>query len=340
MDHPQSEWPAMMDTQIWPAERLNLAAEQLVAGELVAFPTETVYGLGADATNPLAVAKIFEAKQRPSFDPLIVHVADVESVQDVAAEFSPLAQKLADAFWPGPITLVLPKRNIIPDLVTSGLPGVGVRVPQHELARALIRSTNRPLAAPSANPFGGISPTTAQHVVDGLGGRIKAVLDGGPCSVGLESSVISLMNDEPKILRLGGLAREEIEAVVGPIEVAKPNAELDDAAQPAPGMLSRHYAPGTPLRIVQTVTAEAATVAARVGLLTWGDSDPAFEAQFTQVVQLCADANLRTCASRFFAGLRGLDAHGLDVIIARRFPEKGLGLALNDRLQRAASVDG
>ena len=304
-------------------------------GLLVAFPTETVYGLGADAKNSASVAGIFESKQRPAFDPLIVHVPDVTSAADLVTDFPAFAEKLAAAFWPGPLTMVLPKRSVIPDLVTAGLPGVGIRVPNHDVALELLREAGRPIAAPSANPFGGISPTTAQHVKDGLAGRVDGILDGGPCGVGLESTVISLMTNQPTILRPGGLPIEDIEAVIGPVQRARSDPSRDDAAQPAPGMLSRHYAPHTRLQVFAASGTPAALEGQRCGLLTWGES--AETSGFDVIEVLCDSDDLKICAANFFTALRSLDAASLDVIIARSFPNKGLGVALNDRLRRAAT---
>lgn len=311
------------------------AAALLKAGRLVAFPTETVYGLGADATNPRAVAGIFEAKQRPAFDPLIVHIAALSQLDSVVTSCPPLARRLAEAFWPGPLTLVLPRRHCIPDLVTSGLPGVGVRIPAHPLALEMLRLTDRPVAAPSANPFGRISPTTAQHVLDGLRDRIDCVLDGGPCQVGVESTVVSCMDAQPVLLRPGGCPREAIEAVVGPLLIARPDPAAEDAAQPAPGMLSRHYAPGTRLLLVDHAETARPIPGQRCGLLTEGSRR--WSPGFARIQLLAESGDLRTCAANFFAGLRSLDAAELDVIIAHRFPEHDLGLALNDRLLRAAT---
>lgn len=322
----------MPETQV--GRDVEYAAHLLRAGRLVAIPTETVYGLAADAWNPAAVAAVFEAKQRPSFDPLIVHVPDRTAVSDVVEQFPPLAERLMAAFWPGPLTLVLPRRSCIPDLVTSGLPGVGVRVPAHPLTQQLLRAAGRPLAAPSANPFGGISPTTPQHVLDGLAGRVDYVLDGGSCAVGVESTVLSLMQQRPQLLRPGGISLEDLERIAGPIELSQPAGSEEPAPQLAPGMLSRHYAPGTPLQLL-AADAEARPIPGlRCGLLTWGPSPeiPGFE----RIYRLGMGEDLKICASNFFAGLRDLDSAGLDVIIGRLFPEHGLGRALNDRLQRGA----
>lgn len=315
-------------------ERIATAAEMLRNGGLVAFPTETVYGLGADATNPDSVARIFEAKGRPAFDPLIVHVADSDAAAHQVVEFSDVARRLANAFWPGPLTLVMPKLPHIPDLVTAGLPGVGIRVPGHPMALELIRQAGCPVAAPSANRFGQISPTTAQHVLAGLSGRIDAVLDGGSCAVGIESTVLSLMTSQPVILRPGGIPQEDIEAVIGPIHRATVNPALDNAAQPAPGMLSRHYAPRTTMMTIDEGTTAVPRPDQRCGLLTYGPLPDA--AGFARVEQLAESGCLRACATNLFAALRSLDAQNLDVIIARRFPARGLGIALNDRLRRAA----
>ena len=329
----------------------SIAAGVLKSGQLIAFATETVYGLGADATNSEAVARVFEAKKRPAFDPLIVHVADATAAQQVAASWPPVAAKLAAAFWPGPLTMVLPKRDHISDLVTSGLPGVGIRVPKHPLAQSLLKYFAGPVVAPSANLFGSISPTTAEHVRHGLSGRIAAVLDGGACEVGVESTVVSLMDKRPIILRPGGLVKEDIEQITGPIEIATANSHLDDAAQPAPGMLSRHYAPKTRLLLIDTDADAIPENNGRWGLLTHGpDSPPEQTAgdqndsatvseniRFQEVQSLGSTKDLPTCAANFFAGLRSLDAANLDAIIARKFPATGLGIALNDRLKRAAA---
>ncbi len=311
-----------------------LAAEMLRAGKLVAFPTETVYGLGADARNPESVARIFESKQRPTFDPLIVHLASAEAARQLVVYFPANAERLADAFWPGPLTLVLPKCPEIPDLVTAGLPGVGIRVPGHPIAQELLKAADCPVAAPSANPFSGISPTTAQHVLDGLNGRIDAVLDGGPCGVGVESTVLSLMTENPTILRPGGLPIEEIEAVIGPVTRAVSDPKRDNSAQPSPGMLSRHYAPQTLLTVIDPNLVPEPTAGKRCGLLTYGSR--ASSRGFDAVERLSDAVDLRTCAANFFAALRSLDSQNLDVIIAHSFPPTGLGVALNDRLKRAS----
>lgn len=313
------------------------AAELLRAGRLVAFPTETVYGLGANATNAKAVAQIFEAKQRPTFDPLIVHIADLSQLGSVVSSIPQQAKILIRNLWPGPLTLVLPKQDSIPELVTAGLPGVGVRIPNHPIALELLRAAGCPVAAPSANPFGGISPTTAQHVIDGLGSKVDCVLDGGPCAVGVESTVVSFMQARPIMLRPGGCPIEDIEALIGPVDRAISDPSQDDLAQSAPGMLSRHYAPATPLMLVAQNTTAAALADRRCGLLS--SAKQPFSGHFDRIIELSETEDLQTCAAKFFASMRSLDSSGLDVIIAHQFPDYGLGIALNDRLRRAACRD-
>jgi len=313
---------------------ISRAAEVLRAGGLVGMPTETVYGLAANALDVRAVAKVFAAKGRPTFDPLIVHLADLSELSRVVSHVPAIALQLAEV-WPGPLTLVLPKADCVPDLVTSGLPGVGVRVPAHPMAQQLLRTCGCPLAAPSANPFGGISPTTASHVLEGLGDRLDYVLDGGPCRVGVESTVVSLMGGVPVLLRPGGVGPERLRELVGEYETARADADLDDAAQPAPGMLSRHYAPRTPLRLIAAAERAVPSPGLRSGLLTWG---PELEISgFDRIFRLCSEGIPEICAAGFFAALRDLDSAGLDVIIARKFLDVGLGVALNDRLRRGAA---
>ena len=322
------------------------AAEILRNGGLVAFGTETVYGLGANALDERAVARVFEAKNRPHFDPLIVHIASLEWLDRLAEQLSPSAKLLADAFWPGPLTMVLPKKEIVPDLVTSGLSTVAVRMPSHPLALKLLAAVDLPIAAPSANPFGQISPTTAQHVLDHLGDRIDLILDGGPCDVGVESTVVLMTEDRPCILRHGGVTQEQLEEVVGPVDVyVSDNSVEDDSAAHAdgaqtgavaPGMLSQHYSPTTPLALANDVSPEFLT-GKQVGLLRLSkDSDDNdLRTRVAAIETLTEDGDLRTAAATFFAALRRLDSQGLDLILAEPFPDKGLGRALNDRLLRA-----
>jgi len=300
------------------AAGLDRAAELLGRGELVAFPTETVYGLGADARNAQAVAGIFEAKNRPSFNPLIVHVPDVETAKRYV-EWTPRANLLANAFWPGPLTLVLPLRpgSGIADLVTAGLDTLAIRVPAHLTARALLRRFGGPVAAPSANPSGRISATTAAHVVAGLGPRIAAVLDDGPCTVGLESTILGFDNG-PELLRPGGLSGEEIEAVLGQTLMHR----AAGAALNAPGQMQSHYAPGAPVRLNAT-HAEPGEV-----LLGFGPMDCD--------LNLSETADLREAAANLFGHLHRLDATSRPIAVAP-IPQTGLGRAINDRLARAAA---
>ena len=307
---------------------IERAAEILRQGGLVALPTETVYGLGANALDPIAVARIFAAKERPFFDPLIVHVPDIDWMPRIVSEFPPVAVQLAERFWPGPLTLVLPKVTAIPDLVTSGLPNVGVRIPDHDLTRQVLRLANVPVAAPSANPFGRLSPTTAEHVHRQLGHRVDAILDGGPCRVGIESTILQINEDGVTFLRPGGSALEEIEALIG--NVNHPVSTVSESPI-APGMLASHYAPRTPLTIVNEIPSTVDST--RLGLLAL--CHVGLSHQFAQVEVLSPTGDLVTAAANFFQALHRLDAAGLDEIIAVRFPETGLGKALNDRLQRA-----
>lgn len=303
----------------------------LRAGGLVAFPTETVYGLGANAFDPEATARVFEVKARPSFDPLIVHLADAEGLSRVASTRDPRVQRLAARFWPGPLTLVLSRQARVPDIVTAGLDTVGVRVPAHPTARDLVRAAGTPVAAPSANPFGYVSPTTAAHVAELLGDRVDLILDGGPCPVGVESTIVSLVSDPPGLLRPGGVPPEEIEALLGGplVRVTAPGER-----PLGPGQLSRHYATRTPLRILAGPAGPVSTVG-RVGLLAWQRAPS--EGGYAVVEVLAPDGRAATAAARLFAALRRLDALGLDAIVAESCEERGLGHAIMDRLRRSAA---
>lgn len=309
------------------------AAAVLRRGGLVALPTETVYGLGANALDAAAVARIFAAKRRPAFDPLIVHVAALERWPSVAREMPPRALALARRFWPGPLTLVLPKQPAIPDIVTSGLPTVGVRVPRHPLMHELLELAGVPVAAPSANRFGRLSPTRAEHVVAQLGDDIDLVLDGGPCTVGVESTIVRSDADGVTVLRLGGLPVEDIAAVAGPVRVA---AHESPTAPEAPGMLPQHYAPRTPIELVDERAVPSPPAGARWGLLALRRDDAPAE-RFAAVECLTDDGDLVVAAAGLFEALHRLDALGLERIVAVAFPEHGLGRAINDRLRRAAA---
>ncbi|WP_374441242.1 L-threonylcarbamoyladenylate synthase [Stella sp.] len=309
------------------ADAVAEAARLLDAGELVAFPTETVYGLGGDATSDHAVARIFAAKGRPRFNPLIAHVADIAAAERIA-RLDDRALRLAARFWPGPLTLVLPRRpeGGVSLLATAGLDTVAVRVPAHPVALALLAAFARPVAGPSANPSGRISPTSAAHVADGLGARVAMILDGGECRVGVESTVLALTGPEPILLRPGGLAREAIAAVLGPIGDGTVPAEPDRPA--APGQLASHYAPERPVRL------DAATVAADEALLAFGPDVPAGAAV---TLQLSAAGDLAEAAANLFAHLRRLDRPDVRRIAVMPIPATGLGEAINDRLRRAAA---
>ncbi len=320
-------------TELLPAAALDRAAALLRAGELVAFPTETVYGLGADAECASAVAGIFTAKGRPHFNPLICHYAEAAAAfADVAPDGR--AQALAARFWPGPLALVLPRRAEcrVDLLAGAGLNTLAVRVPDHPLALELLRRVGRPVAAPSANRSGTVSPTTAAHVLEGLSGRIAAVLDGGACAIGVESTVLDLTGAGPVLLRPGGVALEAIEALLGRVGRTLPlAAAAATASLRSPGMLLSHYAPALPLRL------GAAAVAADEALLAFGTALPGAAATWN----LSAAGDPAEAAARLFAGLRWLDAEGARRgcrgIAAMAVPKAGLGLAINDRLARAAA---
>jgi L-threonylcarbamoyladenylate synthase len=326
-----------------PEASIARAAALLRAGKLVAFPTETVYGLGADATNPAAVAAIFVAKERPQSDPLIVHIADLEQLASIVAETPPLALRLAERFWPGPLTLVLPRAASTPPVVTAGGPTVGVRMPASLVAQKFLRAAAVPVAAPSANRFMRTSPTTATHVLADLDGLIDCVLDGGPCAVGVESTVLDLTTAPPRILRPGGVTLEALREVAP--EIAGPVAADAEAMARAPGQMERHYAPRTRLvvfagegaRALAALRAEAEAAIARglrVGALLPGSETPALSGLDVRIEPLGAD--LAAISRRLYAALRALDDAGLDLLLTHTYDEEGLGLALNDRLRRAA----
>ena len=299
---------------------IDKALEVLSAGGLVAFPTETVYGLGADATQDLAVAKIYAAKGRPQFNPLIAHVLDVDAAFELA-EFPSDALKLAARFWPGPLTLVLPRRSPCPVsmLASAGLPSLALRVPAHPVALELLREFGKPVVAPSANPSGRISPTTAEHVRAGLGGKVDLILDGGPSAVGLESSIVSFLEERPRLLRSGGLSRGAIEAALGyELPVGPVAGPLH-----APGQLDSHYAPHARMRLNAARWNEGE---ARLG---FGDYDA--------LLNLSRKGDVVEAAANLFSMLHKLDAEGADIIAVAPIPNSGLGEAINDRLMRAAA---
>lgn len=314
------------------AKSIRLAAEVIRNGGLVAFPTETVYGLGCDALNPDAVARVFEAKQRPSFDPLIVHIATETSLDRLVQAISFADRRLMERFWPGPLTLILPKRAQVPDLVTAGLPTVAIRMPAHPVAHALIRKAGVPIAAPSANPFGYVSPTCAQHVFDRLGDRVDLILDGGPCPIGVESTIVSMAGTSPELLRPGSITLAEIRTIIGPVVRATASRTVA-----APGQLSRHYATGTPVTILAAQGARPILNGhERAGLLAMSASGHMDE-RFCAIEVLSPSGDLREAARNLFAALQRLDALGLDHLYAEPCNEQGLGLAIMDRLRRCAA---
>lgn len=306
------------------------AADYLKRGELVAIPTETVYGLAANAFDDEAVQKIFAAKERPSYDPLIVHTHDPSNISKFAVFENKNARQLAAAYWPGPLTFVLPKKELISDLVTAGLSTVGIRIPNHPLTLALLEEVPFPIAAPSANPFGYVSPTTAEHVLHQLGDRIACILDGGPCAVGLESTIVGFNNGHGVIYRYGGLEVEQIESVIGPVEIS-----INVSANPlAPGMMKRHYSPANDI----VVGDPAAISKARKGTFAvLSFSEKYQELGASEVFTLSQKGDLQEAAHRLFLGLRYLDSLQVDYIIAELVPSKGLGHAINDRIRRAAA---
>jgi len=316
------------------AAAVERGARTLAAGGLVAFPTETVYGLGADATDGAAVARLYDAKGRPSFNPLIAHVADAAAARALA-QFDPAAQRLAAAFWPGPLTLVLPRLADCPvaELATAGLDTIAVRVPSHPVARAILLAFGRPVVAPSANRSGHLSPTTAQHVLADLRGRIELIIDGGPTPMGLESTIVACL-DRPVLLRPGALPRTDIERLVAlteaPLPAASP-ADAEDEVPIAPGALASHYAPRARLRLnAQRVTAHEA-------LLAFGPAPAAGAEGAALVLNLSPSGDLIEAAANLFSHLRALDASGAATIAVTPVPHTGLGEAINDRLERAAA---
>ena len=312
---------------------IERAAAFLRQGQLVAIPTETVYGLAGNALDVKAVSSIFQTKNRPSFDPLILHVASLEQVSPFVSEFPEKLKRLAEAFWPGPLTLLLPRKSIVPDLVTSGLDRVAVRVPNHPLTLELLAQLDFPLAAPSANPFGYISPTQAAHVAAQLGAQIPFILDGGACAVGLESTIVGMEGEQVIIYRLGGLELSKIESVVGTVTV-----QAHSTSNPsAPGQLASHYAPQKPFILgnLGELVPQLIQQGKKVGVLSFSTHFPSLSAD-CQVV-LSASQDLTEAAQRLFMAMRLLDESQAELIVAEFVPEIGLGRAINDRLKRAAT---
>ncbi len=317
-------------------ENIVKAAQILRSGGLVSFPTETVYGVGANALDESAVKKIFAVKGRPATNPLIVHIS---SLADLPAITGPLPSLLStkieklSAFWPGPLSLVLPASPSLPRVVTAGLATVAVRIPSHPIAQELIREAGIPIAAPSANRSSYVSPTTAQHVADGLGDSLEIILNGGPCTIGLESTILSLMSDTPVLLRAGAVTREELETALGKIEVRR-SAESGSEAVSSPGLLKEHYCPHTPVVLYGAPVSGYS----RIGFISFGvQPTRSHDTHFETVITLSKNGNLNEVANRLFSALRDLDKIGLDLIVIDTCDAQGLGLAIMDRITRAAA---
>jgi L-threonylcarbamoyladenylate synthase len=307
----------------------DFASELLIKGRLVAIPTETVYGLAANALNEKAVLSIFEAKQRPFFDPLIIHLPNIESIDKYAELKDIRLQKLAKTFWPGPLTLLLPKKASIPGIVTSGLEQVAVRIPNHPLTLELLNKIDFPLAAPSANPFGYVSPTEPAHVNKQLGDKVDYILDGGACTIGLESTIIGIEQDKVCLYRLGGLAIEDIENVIGKIEL-----RINSSSDPkAPGQLKSHYAPKKPLFIGELNELINTHSSKKIAIICFGIQN--FPDNGFQVFNLSKTKNLSEAAINLFNFLRLADDCNADIVICEKLPDTGIGRAINDRLRRA-----
>ena len=309
----------------------NSAVELLRQGAAVALPTETVYGLAADALNPIAVAKIFEAKGRPRFDPLIIHLPDpgwLEKVADPLKQDRQLVSSLAEKFWPGPFTMVLPKRDIIPEIVTAGLETVAVRISAHPIFSEIVSAFGKPLSAPSANRFGRISPTTAKHVLDELNGHIPLIIDAGPTTHGIESTIVAVHDGKIDILRRGPITSEQL-SKFGEVGIATEREKIS-----VPGQLPSHYAPKTPLRIVDNLKSFTPMTNERCALLAWTPIKN--DERFVAIRNLSRQQDLREAAANLFRYLRELDALDVDLIVAERVPGEGLGAAILDRLQRAS----
>ena len=332
---------------------IERAVALLCAGEVVVFPTETVYGLGADAFQARAVERIFAAKGRPFSDPLIVHIAEENTLKLLTTALPAHALQLAEAFWPGPLTLILPRSPRVPELVTSGLPTVAVRMPRHPVALALIRAVGSPIAAPSANRFMHVSPTTAQHALADLDGRVPLIVDGGPCAVGVESTVLDLCSEVPSILRPGGVSLEALRAILPNVQLPprrrmhETAAPSENGAQKSPGQLLTHYAPAIPLLLFDGSSDQMRTAmlielqkqrasGQQVGVLVADEDVAAFQGSGAIIQTLGTAAAPEQVAAALFAGLRALEVAQVDIILCRNFDEHGLGLAVRDRLLRAA----
>jgi len=311
-------------------ENIKKAAEAITSGEIIAFPTETVYGLGADGLNPTAVARIFEAKNRPSFNPLILHIAELNQLYDLVECNSKKVKKLVETFWPGPLTLVLPKKEIVPDIVTAGNSTVAIRMPKHPVALKLIEISGKPIAAPSANTFGFLSPTTAKHVQKQLGNKIDIILDGGKSNVGVESTILEIIEDDVYLLRPGGISIEQLEEVCGKIEIKQP-----DSNNPvAPGQLLNHYAPNIPIMFLDEISEQNVKDKKIAGLFF---KENRSTLKFEQVEILSPSGSLHEAAANLFHHLHTLESTNVDMIIVEPVEESGLGIAIMDRLLKATN---
>ena len=309
---------------------LNQVKTALINGDIIALPTETVYGLAANIYLDSALEKVFKLKKRPSYNPLIVHISNAGILEQIAKNIPVKARELANVFWPGPLTLVLEKQDQIPNRITAGKPTVAVRVPNHPIALQLLKSLNFPLAAPSANPFGSLSPTSAEHVALYFKEEINFILDGGPCFCGLESTIIGFENDKPILYRHGAISIEEIEKIIGPIKIKNQNSKKPSA----PGMLSRHYAPKTQIQINDDISlALAQNPDKKIGVLSFRKNKKIKTEIHQEVLSISGDLN--EASKNLYAALHRLDHMNLDLIISPFFPEKGLGKTINDRLKRA-----
>lgn len=311
-------------------KNIKLAADKIKNGDIVAFPTETVYGLGADGLNPIAVAKIFEAKNRPTFNPLILHIFSIKQLENLVEINSSKIEKLINAFWPGPLTLVLPKMNTVPDIVTAGHSTVAVRMPDHPVALKLIKESGSPIAAPSANTFGFLSPTSAEHVQKQLKGKVDYILDGGKSDVGVESTIIEVVGKNVYLLRPGGIALEKIESLVGVVEIKKADVTRPDS----PGQLLHHYAPTVPIKFLNEVDSKEIE-GKKIGGLFFNEKKSTIEFSFVKI--LSPAGNMREAAANLFHHLHELEVLNLDLIVVEPIEETGLGIAIMDRLKRAAN---
>ena len=311
-------------------KQIEAAAEVLLNGGIIGMPTETVYGLGGIAYNEKAVKEIYRVKQRPFYNPLILHICGIEQIDMVAAHIPEVAYKLAEEFWPGPMTLVLPKKTEVPGIVTAEHDTVAIRVPAHPVAQQLLKATGAPVAAPSANPFGRTSPTTAAHVLEYFEGQIPLILDGGPCEVGIESTIIGFDNGKPVIYRQGTVTEQQIVKIAGKVD----RFVNEEAAPRAPGMLSRHYAPKTPLVVTKDVVATAeAYRGKRLGIISFSGS---ILPQAVSEIVLSRTGSLKEAAANLYRSIHQMDNAAVDLIIAEEFPATGIGAALNDKLYRAS----